>query len=630
MKKYIKSMICLLLCALMLCSIAACGKDSGKETPADEKIPTTDTYIVKNGVSPYKVLIPEKASGQLQFAANDFCFFFKEATGVQLEIVTKADNTKGKYFSIGETAIKKASGVTVSYEELGNDGYKVKTYGDAVVMVGYTDVASTYAIYGFLGKQFGLENYGEKVYKIEKTEKAKLVDLDWTDVPDIPFRCGGNIYTYYGTTETMSRMRMRTTGDGWGLVTHTYFTILPPSKYLADHPDWYDDAESPLEVCQTNEEMKAQFIENLEQIILDTPECIYYMLGHEDGGPLCKCQNCQAVRDQYGGFNSALMIIFTNDVVRKVNEWAKETIPDRALKFCTFAYTTTEIPPVEYDQASGTYYPYGHKDELMLEDNLGIMIAPIGTDISLPYMESGAKATFAGWDALTDNLYVWAYSAPFSNYMVPFDGFGSFAQNYKDYVNMGVEYVFEQGFFSSYVPNFHELRGYLNSKLMWDTSLDTETLVRDFMSNYYGAGWESIYEFYTLWRLRLTELQNMGMRSHCAGQNVQDWCQPELYPKALLDQYETLFDAALEANEAIKDTDPEKYEQYRDNIRADRCLIRYLELSIYPTYYDAVTYSAMIDEFVDICGIKKCTQLREGAGSPQELAAEWMDNLNNK
>lgn len=627
----IRSAVCLLICLALCLSMLGCNTDKNGDGDVAEQVPTIDTYLVKHGVSPYKILIPADASEQLSFAAKDLQFFFSEATGITLEIVTEAEDVKGKYLSIGDTAVFRASGMQVSYEELGNDGCKTLTFGDAMVMAGYSDLSSTFAVYDFLAKQFGLEIYADDVYEIQKTDSAKLVDIDWTDIPDIPFRCGGNSFTWYGTMENMSRLRWRTNMDGWGMSTHTYFiNILPPSKYLADHPDWYNDPETPDDICMTNDEMKAQFIENTEQIILDNPDCIYFMLGHEDGSPICNCKNCQAVRDQYGGINSALATLFLNDVVTQINEWAKTACPDRVLKFACFAYTSTEIPPVQYDDATGTYYPYNHDDKLMLVDNLGVMIAPIGVDISSSYLEGNAKATFEGWSVLTDHLYVWAYSAPFSNYMVPFDGFGTFKQNYQDYVEMGVEYVMEQGFYT-YAANFHELRGYLNSKLMWDTSLDTDTLIRNFMRNYYGPGWESIYEFFNLWRLRMTELQQKGMKSFVAGQHVQDWCQPDLFPKALLDQYEKLFDAALEANEALKEENPELYTKYRDNIRADRCLIRYLELSTFPTYYDADTYSAMIDEFIDIAAIKNFTTWSEGGGTTVEIMANsWLDNLNNK
>lgn len=627
--KEMKKIICLFLCAVMLVSAVGCKEQESEQNAS--AVPTTNTYVIKNGVSPYKILIPENASNQLQFAATDFQFFFQEATGEKIEITTKVDNVQGKYFSIGDTAIKAAAGVTTTLEEVNRSGYKVVTYGDAIVMAGNNDKSSTYAVYGYLGKQFGLEIYGEDVYEITQTTDAKLVDLNWTDVPDVPFRCGGISYSWYGTMEYMSRMRWDNMTEGWGLASHSYFVIMPPSEYLADHPDWYNDPESPTELCMTNEDMKAQFIENMKQIILDTPDSVYYMLGHEDGIPMCNCNDCAAVCAQYNGVYSALMVIFTNDVVRKLNAWAAEEIPDRELKFCTFAYTSTEAPPVAYDQETQTYYPINNDSKLMLEDNLGIMICPIGSHISVPYFENPtAKPVFDGWDVLTDNLYVWAYSAPFDNYLVPFDGFGVFQQNYQDYVDAGVEYVFEQGFIHAYVPNWHELRGYVNSKLMWDTTLDTDTLIRNFIRVYYGPGWESIYEFFVLWRLRMTELQEYGMYSYTATQLVQDWVLPELYPKTLLDQYEKLFDEALEKTEELQEIDPEMYVVYRDNIRAERCLVRYMSLSMYHQYYDSDTYQAMIDEFVDITSIKGFKHAGEGATTIEELVQPWLDNLNSK
>lgn len=631
--KIFRKAFCLLLCAVMLISITACKQQpEAEEESFTISDPTKDTYVVKNGISPYKIVIPEEASDQLRFAASDFQFFFKEITGVELEITSQVENVQGKYFSIGNTPVFQSSGMTVSYETLGMDGYRVKTCGDAIVMAGENDKASTFAVYGYLAKQFGLEIYGEDCYRIYPTTEAKLLDIDWTDLPDIPVRNGGmTSLSWYTSTEYMSRMRLRNMEEFWMLRGHTFFTILPPSKYLADHPDWYDDAENPNEICKTNPEMVDQFVENLKEIILKYPDHRYFMLGHEDGSPMCKCNECQSVRDQYDGSNSALEVLFANEVVRRINEWAKEEVPDRSLNFAIFAYTTTEAPPTAYDSTTNTYYPINHDEKLVLEENLGVQIAPISSHVSMPYIEQPyASGVFKGWAALTDNFYIWGYCAPFGDYMTPFDCFGSYAENYRDYVEIGVKYVFDEGFHTGYAHNFQQLREYLCSKLMWDTSLDTETLVRDFMKHYYGEGWEYIYEFYTLWRLRMTELQQFNMYSYTASQLVQDWRQTELYPKELLDQYERLFDAALLANEAIKESNPEQYEIYRDNIRSERCLVRYLSISMYANYYDYDTYKAMIDEFVDISSIKGMKYVDQGTKTLEALIGEWKDKLNQK
>lgn len=635
-KNVLSKILCSILSIGMIFSMASCKGNNNEKGVNAEKWeitdPTKETYVIKNGISPYKILIPEDASSSLLLAADEFQFFFEKITGVELEIVTKADNLQGKYFSIGNTTVMQTAGITNSYGELGMDGYRVKTYGDAVIMVGENDKSSTYAVYGYLAKQFGLEIYAEDIFRIYPTSEAKLIDVDWTDMPDIPVRNGGVAsYSWYGSEKYMSRMRFRNMEEFWGLRGHTFFVVLPPDEYLEAHPDWYDDPVNPNEICKTNAEMVDQFVENLKQIILDTPDRNFFMLGHEDGGPMCKCENCQAVRDQYDGSNTALEVLFTNDVVRRINEWSATACPDRDLQFCIFAYTTTEAPPTTYDAATDTYSPIHNDQKLMLEDNLGVQIAPISNHVSLPYMDqSYSAAIFNGWAAVTNNFYIWGYCCPFGNYMTPFDCFGSYAENYRDYVEIGAVYVFDQGF-GKYSHNFMQLRDYICSKLMWDTTLDTETLIQDFMKHYYGAGWEYIYEFYTLWRLRMTELQEFGMYSYCASQLVQDWCQPDLYPKELLDQYEALFDAALLANEALQETDPGMYERYRDNIRSERCLVRYLSISMYANYYDYDTYKAMIDEFSDISAIKGMQYYgQSGSQTIESLINTWTEKLNLK
>jgi hypothetical protein len=267
----------------------------------------------------------------------------------------------------------------------------------------------------------------------------------------------------------------------------------------------------------------------------------------------------------------------------------------------------------------------------MLEHNFGVQVAPISTPVSDPYMDQSYTANiFNGWAALTNNFYIWGYCCAFSNLIAPFDAFGSYEQNFRDYVELGAIYVFNEGSHFGSSPNFEQLNDWLTSKLMWDTSLDTDTLVRDFMKHYYGPGWESLYEFFTLWRLRMAELKAYGMDSFTASQLVQSWLEKDFYPKNLIDQYEKLFDKALAANEALKETDPEMYVRYRDNLRLERCLVRYLSLSMYANYYDYDTYKAMIEEFKDITTIKNVNILGNYGLSVDLLVAGWQENLNNK
>ena len=58
--------------------------------------------------------------------------------------------------------------------------------------------------------------------------------------------------------------------------------------------------------------------------------------------------------------------------------------------------------------------------------------------------------------------------------------------------------------------------------------------------------------------------------------------------------------------------------------------MRYLQLNIYPQYYDYEAYEAMIDEFMDISSIKNFKENSEFAGNIESMVNPWMENLNNK
>ena len=88
-------------------------------------------YIIKDGKTDYKILIPVKAEEDEISAANELQFFIKESTAVLLEITDKSTDDV-HYFSIGNTDLLKANGFKTDYSELGEQGFKIKTKGGNV------------------------------------------------------------------------------------------------------------------------------------------------------------------------------------------------------------------------------------------------------------------------------------------------------------------------------------------------------------------------------------------------------------------------------------------------------------------------------------------------------------------
>ncbi len=582
---------------------------------AMKEIATINTVLSENGRTAYQIVLPEKKTKELTFAAEELQYFFRLITGADIGVIeeSKISDTKGKYLSIGETVIAKETQIDYSRKTIGVHGCCVKTHGDAIVMVGGSDQGSVYAVYDYLKLQFDLEIYAEEVFTYNKAQTVNLIDVDVTDIPDIPIRCAGTRFAYEGmaTYKARQRYRMSTKNEWWGLWGHTHFLILPPKKYAGEHPEWYNEKQSQL--AWENEEMWDVFAENLKQFIIDAePNQEYFMLGQEDNFDLGYHDRAKyfKVKTKYGEQNSGVQLAFLNYVVKKINVWLAEEMPERKVKFYMFAYQQTEDPPVVWDEQKKAYV--AATEHLNIEDNFGVQLAPIvQKDSQHAYAavdpETGRaaspdnKRTFEGWSAICKTLTVWGYSTSFRDGLHPFNGFYTFRQNYMMYKDISVEFLFEQGAISWAVGNFMELRQYLISKLSWDTSLDTETLIVNFFKAYYRDGWENMYTYFHLIHERQLELTLSDYRNgegYFATTNsdlsiyYKDWImQPNCFPLGLLQQCEKQVALAIEKATAAGDS------KAAFAMEVDRLPLRYLLLTIHKSSYDSTQYTAMVRDF---------------------------------
>ncbi len=574
------------------------------------EVPTLDTYLIKNGYTPYKVVLPQEMSTDLEAARNELLYFFELSTGITLDVISEAEvgDVKGKYLSLGETKIAKAAGVDYSKNTVGRDGYCVKTYGDAIVMVGGTDRATVFSVYGYLKMQFHLEIYTETVFTYDETVLDKVIDVDVIDTPDIPFRAGTTYLAYRGTDYAKYRYRMSESEHTvWGTWAHTFFRAVPPEQYANAHPEYYNAEKTQLAL--ENEETPQIFADFLiNEIEKNGPEIEFYNLSFEDNWAKFYYDEAKymELEKKYGGTKSSVYMWYLNKVVKIVNAWLSENHPDWDIKFYGAAYQQTQEPPVKWDEDTQSWVVY-HED-LILEPNLGIQWAPVTVETaSQPYSDSEhnpqSAKHWAGWKAICSTMTVWDYSIDFYNGISPFNSYYVFKQNYTDYKEAGVEFIYAQSAESWKNPQFEQLRQYLMSTLAWDTSLDTETLIVNFFKAYYQEGWEYMYEYFHLLYDRTLELETSlfndgaGYKPNTSGYGgayptgIQ---QPDNLPYLLLKRCDDLVDLALEA------VDKANNKEARLAIRTDRITLRYLILNMYRNYYDSATYLAMVREFEDI------------------------------
>jgi len=592
------------------------------------------TYLLKNGKSGYKIVIPEPPADYMKFVAGELQYFFKLSTGVELPIISEAavTDTKGKYLSLGNTKILRGSGLSVTAAELGRDGYKVETFGDAVIMAGATDEATGYAVYGYLGKQFNLRIYSEDVFTCDTPSDAFLIDIHWTDLPDIPMRTGGTWYAMSGRTQKgMSRYRMRHYLDKFLFSAHSHFEILPPDMYIKDHPQWYNGPAARSQLAWADKDMRDEFVKRLKEIILAKPDAIYINFAAEDVYDTGRRHTAgdkayDAIAARYGGSDSAVFLDFHIEVANRINAWMAAELPGREVMFSVLAYQFTEIPPVKFQNWKYTVLA----DELIPPDNMAIMVAPYGpgSNASHPYSDTvrneRSSKSFAGWASFAPKLFVWQYAANFYNYLLPYNGWGSIKRNFMDYKAMKVHYFFENGAYNQNAPVFAELRQYLLSQLSWDSSQDAEWLIVNFFTAFYGAGWQDMYVYFNLLRNHLSEFENDPVPAYAFYNTITvNILQKKYFSKEFLDRCESLCAKAVKAADATGDA------RARAAVEADRLQIRFIMLELYCEEYDTEACLTMIDDFRDITAKRKITSLSEGkTPTPEEFINKWTGRIN--
>lgn len=557
----------------------------------------TGKNLLSDGYTEYEVVIPADANVYTRFAAEELQFFFNEATGVKLPIVTDTDRkwtTESKYISIGKTSLASDAGLTTEGKKLGSSGFIMDTEGDSVFILGNTDRANVYGSYVFLNSVIDYEFYCEDCYYLNKNvKKIPLYDYKVTDVPDIEYRCAA-----YGwaseNQENLMRYRQSEFFDLFvninGQPFHNSMEYLPVAKYKKDHPKWYATNGNQLSyTAQGDEKEYALMVETVADImkenIMAQPGKQVITMSIMDEPTFDSSPASVAMREKYGS-DSASIILFLNDVNKIIREWFKtdEGKPyDNGIEILFFAYMKAEAAPVETDSATGEFRG---KNGIHCDEGVSVFYAPIYIDylrsiddpINRTYSESIRQ-----WAAVSDNIFMWTYNGNFKNYLLPYDTFNGIGDLYKKAAKSGVRWMLNQSQFetTTVASGYAALKQYLDSKLAWDSSLNVKTLIENFMNNYYGEAAEGMKK-----NLDSFRAHSEWVKDNCSGYSENFSCesylmQEKYFPKqTVMMWYEQLNDV-ISNLDYLKEISPERYNTIYCRVANERLSWLYMLIELY-------------------------------------------------
>ncbi|MBQ7912457.1 MAG: DUF4838 domain-containing protein [Clostridia bacterium] len=620
-----------------------------------------DDYMVKNGASDYVLVVPEKKSATLQTAQDEFLWLFEKATGVLLKTTTDSGLThteSAKYISLGNTALLSSASIQIDRAKLGVDGGRIVTKDNTVYLFGGEDKGTLYMVYTFMQINFGFEQYFKDCYDLATgITNLKMRQYDVTDIPDIAYRVTYEHYIYtdassdYDENNFAKRMRMDTTmtepmlpiytnmdGTGASQYYHNTKEYLPEAQY-GDKYDgaWYSD--EGLQLCFTahgNQEAREEMAQTIAQKIEVSlqkytpdkyPQKNIVTFTAEDGNQYCSCEACVKANEIYGSHSGALVQL-VNRVGELVEEWMnkEENVAYKRddLKIITFAYNATTNAPCKQDE-NGEWQPID--ESVKMRSNVGVFLAPIQ---NIDYQSSiydkvndAGKKNIDAWGSVTDSIYFWTYSTNFHYYCYMYDSFDFFnSEGYAYLASTGAKYLFNQPQTGQTGTGtaWHNLKMYLESKLAWDCSLNTQELVDKWFNAMFADASDVMKKLYTTTRSYYAYIMN-EQDMYVVKSIYNKVEQKSFWPFQTLQGWLSEFDKAWEAIEKYKTTDPELYKALYYHIGSEWISPAYITLKLYRNELSATAEQKIVVAFKDIVKTTGMGTVSEhNAGSMQEFA----------
>lgn len=647
MKKKLSFVLAVVL--LVSCLLCACTpKDDVTETPLKTKL--TDKFLVQQGASNYVLVLPNYALKYETFAAEELAYFVEQATGCKLETVTETTVPEGKkYISLGKTNQFMAAFPEETLAEVDGtmSSYLIASKDDNIYIAGSDDhrgQAVLWGVYDVLSDLIGYTYYhNDEIYYAESADVNLWQYERNVVVPSFDMRTHSTNYIYAFPNDTHgTRLRYINFSRGleWDPMTighsQVYIFLAPRDqdqngvRYGDSHPEWFLDPTAPgvakneNQLCWTAggdpeslDEMQTVIAEKMLNFVQMDSEATFFMLGQQDTEYVCQCAGCTKALNEWGGSACGLQIDFVNGVIEKTEAMLAQQAPGREVLYAVYAYKPTETPPVKTDE-NGNYVPYS--DRIIPHEKLRVFFAPVRLNFGFPFdspHNADAYKNLLGWDAVCtdEQLMVYTYDLNIHQYFVNFFNLGTIASHMQDYEKAGVSYLLSQGVSDSNAPCFDELRSYCISRLMWDTSLNTQELAADFIDHYYKDAADAMQTLFDMiveqnaWFLAVED-PGSGVAT---GLTYNTTC----YPRAFVEKMDAQILAAMDAIAHLESTDAEQYALLKARIMKEYLSNIYLKMVLYKDFYTESEINEMEEIWNTYTQYWNLKCGGEGAGLPQ-------------
>jgi hypothetical protein len=328
-----------------------------------------------------------------------------------------------------------------------------------------------------------------------------------------------------------------------------------------------------------------------------TPTATDIDVSRLDGIACCKCPVCKALNDENHS-EAATQLTLVNAVAEAV---AREY---PGVLVSTIAYGDAGIAPTK----------------LKPRDNVLVRLCNDTHSWKYPllsFTEGDAPETvqyrkaIQDWSAISKQMAVWEYTSNYSHYPAPMPNMHILAPELKYYIEHKVTSMMLQGDYNGPHSDRATMRMWVMGKLMWNPSLDTEALVRDFNYGHYGKAAAPIQEY--------DELLNEVGKPYFA-QILPNGIRYPMTVGFFTKDFMARSLALMEQAEALAKEDP----ILLNRVQIAKLPIQYVMLSRRKDF-STEQYAATLDEFKRVARANKLAYLAEPPGPDLEQKLAFFD-----
>lgn len=433
--------------------------------------------ITSGRESHYRIVIPQHPSPQEERAAQLLQHYLNKISGCSLAIEQTNIPAGGNVILIRRSQ-------TVENP----DGFRIRTHGKRLLIEGGSHKGCIYGVVTLLERWLGCRKYSTDFEIIPRQENIELPDIHYEDAPVNTLRIVNGSFGLDADYKDWQRLDMVKEVFPEGYYVHTFHRLIPWEVYFDDHPEYFALMNGKRIIdqpCLSHPDVLRISLNKLREEMEKQPDRQVWSVSQNDNFSYCQCDRCREIIKEEASP--------AGPVIRFVNAVA-DSFPNRVIS--TLAYQYSRKAPVK----------------TIPRENVQVMLCTIELKRSMPIASDPTSVSFLrdmeDWGKICRHIYLWDYTVNFNHHVNPFPNLHVLQPNIQLFTRNNIHEHFQQ----TNTGNGHEFaeqKAYLLARLLWNPSVNADSVTNDFLRGYYGDGAPMIAAY--IGRLQ-NELQKSGER----------------------------------------------------------------------------------------------------------------------